>query len=153
MTFDRALAWPKVEEYNFPMSDDGTLLIRLAGLDYADEHAESKAPAHLIEEARKAGVRRKIMTRGEGGFHAHFSEFPPGYVTAAHSHDHDEMIIIAEGSMRFDDGPPLGPLDTAVIHAGHTYGFTAGDDGGKFFNIRRGATSIQMSPAGEVGKP
>ena len=130
------------------MSDDGTLLIRLAGLDYVDEHKESKAPAHLIEEAWKAGVRRKIMTRGEGGFFSHFSEFPPGYVTAAHSHDHDEMIIVVEGSIRFDGGPPLGPLDTAVVQAGQTYGFIAGNDGVKFFNIRRGATSIQM-PAGE----
>ena len=132
------------------MSDDATLLIRLAGLDYVDERKESKAPVHLIEEARKAGVRRKIMTRGEGGFYAHFSEFPPGYVTAAHSHDHDEMIIVAEGSMRFGDGPPLGPLDTAVVQAGQTYGFTAGDDGVKFFNIRRGATSIQMTAAEEA---
>ncbi len=67
-------------------------LVEDDALDYVDERNESRAPIELIEKAERDGVRRKILTRGEGGFHAHFSEFPPGFEVEPHSHDHDELI-------------------------------------------------------------
>jgi hypothetical protein len=131
------------------MDERASLILHLDDLAYADERVESKAPIELIEEADRAGVRRKILTRGEGGFHAHYSEFPPGYVVAPHSHDHDEMLIVVDGSATLSDGRAVGPRDTAVLEAGLRYGFTVGPDGLTFFNIRRNATTISMDAPAE----
>ena len=126
--------------------DDGPRFLFLDQLEWVDERNESNAPTHLIEAAEQAGVRRKIMTRGEGGFYAHMSEFPPDYPVAMHSHDHDELFIVIDGSAVFTDGPTLRALDSAVLRAGHKYGFTSGPEGLRFFNIRPGKSTIQIDP-------
>jgi hypothetical protein len=54
-----------------------------------------------------------------------------------HSHDHDELIVVlAGGCTMLGGGPTLGPKDSMVMRAGHTYGFTCGPEGMAFLTIR-----------------
>ena len=84
------------------------------------------------------GARRKFLARGEGGFFSQYSEFPPGYAVPLHRHDHDEMIVLLDGSCTMSDGRALGTHDSVVLTAGFEYGFTAGEDGMVFLTIRAG---------------
>ena len=74
----------------------------------------------------------------EGGFFSQYSEFPPGYAVPLHRHDHDEMIVLLDGSCTMSDGRALGTHDWVVLTAGFEYGFTVGEDGMVFLTIRAG---------------
>lgn len=114
-------------------------------IPFPDESA-SGAPKALVEEAQKAGARRKYLARGEGGFHSQISWFPAGYTVPEHRHDHDELIMVLEGSLTMlGGGPTLQPYDSMALEAGHEYGFTAGDDGMTFVTIRTAAASTALS--------
>jgi quercetin dioxygenase-like cupin family protein len=108
--------------------------------------AQGNAPKALVEEARRLGAKRKFLATGEGGFHSQYSVFPPGYEVPRHSHDHDEMIVVLEGSCTMlDGGPELQAHDTMVLRAGYEYGFTAGEQGMEFLTIRTGAASVRLA--------
>ena len=79
------------------------------------------------------------------GDDASTSEFPAGYTVPTHSHDHDEMIVLLDGSCTMTDGRTLGTHDSVVLHAGFEYGFTAGDDGMVFLTIRGGRSSTTLA--------
>jgi quercetin dioxygenase-like cupin family protein len=114
-------------------------------IPFPDESA-SGAPKALVEEAQRAGARRKYLARGEGGFFSQISWFPAGYTVPAHRHDHDELIMVIEGALTMlDGGPTLGPLDSMALEAGHEYGFIAGDDGMTFVTIRQAASSTTLA--------
>jgi quercetin dioxygenase-like cupin family protein len=114
-------------------------------IPFPDE-TTSGAPAALVEEAQQRGARRKYLARGEGGFYSQVSWFPPGYTVPPHTHDHDELIMVLEGSLTMlDDGPTLGPLDSMVLDAGLEYGFQAGPDGMTFTTIRTGASTTTLA--------
>jgi len=115
-------------------------------IELPDETA-SGAPRQLVEEAKRSGATRKYLARGEGGFFSQVSWFPAGYTVPPHRHDHDELIMVVEGSLTMldDDGPTLGPLDSMVLTAGHEYGFRAGDDGLTFVTIRTGASTTALA--------
>ena len=116
-------------------------------IEFDDLAQKSDAPPERIEEAKRAGVSRKQLASGEGGFYVHFSQFPAGYVVQPHSHDHDELLIVLEGGCQLSDaGPTLGPRDSVVLRAGYRYGFECSPEGMKFFNVRRGVASIAMEP-------
>jgi quercetin dioxygenase-like cupin family protein len=117
------------------MSDGPTYFV-LDEIDWPDERAALTAPVELVEEAERLGARRKFLAQGEGGFYAQYSEFPPGYAVPLHSHDHDELILLLDGSCTMSDGQVLRRHDSVVLHAGAEYGFTAGDDGMLFVTIR-----------------
>ncbi len=124
---------------------DGPTYFRLADLPWPDE-SRTNAPRELVDEARQRGAKRKFLATGEGGFHSQYSVFPPGYTVPAHSHDHDEMIVLLDGSCTMlDDGPTLGAHDSMVLRAGHEYGFTAGRDGMTFLTIRTGAAQTRLA--------
>ena len=111
-----------------------------------DESKAATAPRELIEAAQKSGARRKFLARGEGGFHSQHSEFPAGFEVPPHSHDHDEMIVVVDGSLTMlGGGPTLGSGDSMVLGAGLEYGFAAGDDGVTFLTIRTGVAGTSMS--------
>ncbi len=115
-------------------------------LPWPDEDKVGTAPKELVEEARRRGAKRKFLARGEGGFHSQYSVFPPGYAVPLHSHDHDEMIVVLEGSCTLlDDGPTLRAHDSMVLHGGYEYGFTAGDDGMTFLTIRTAAAGTKLA--------
>jgi quercetin dioxygenase-like cupin family protein len=102
-------------------------------------------PAELVEAARASGARRKFLATGEGGFHSQYSELPSGFTVPLHSHDHNEMIVILDGSVTMlGDGPTLGPRDSIVLIGGSEYGFTAGPEGMKFLTIRTGAATTTL---------
>ena len=114
-------------------------------IPFPDE-AASGAPKTLVEDAQRAGARRKYLARGESGFYSQVSWFPAGYTVPAHQHDHDELIMVLEGGLTLlDGGPTLGPLDSMVLEAGHEYGFRAGPDGMTFITIRTGASTTTLA--------
>jgi quercetin dioxygenase-like cupin family protein len=115
-------------------------------LPWPDEAAAPTAPKELVEQAQRLGAKRKYLARGEGGFYSQYSVFPAGYTVPPHRHDHDEMIILLEGSCTLlGGGPELRAHDSMVLHGGYEYGFTAGDDGMTFITIRPGVATTSMS--------
>jgi quercetin dioxygenase-like cupin family protein len=132
------------------MSDtSGPSFFILDEIPWPDEAKTPGAPKELIEEAKRKGARRKFLARGDGGFHSQYSEFPPGYTVPMHSHDHDELIVVLDGSCTLlGDGPTLHAHDSMVLRGGYEYGFTAGDDGMSFLTIRTGVANVTMKESG-----
>ena len=127
------------------MGDDAATFLLLDDIPWPDE-GTSGAPRELVEEARRKGAKRKFLARGEGGFHSQYSEFPAGYTVPMHSHDHDELIVLLEGSCTMlGDGPTLAARDSMVLTAGHEYGFTAGPGGMAFMTIRTGRSETRLA--------
>lgn len=118
---------------------------RLEEIPWPDEGKVGSAPRELVEEAKRKGAKRKFLAQGEGGFHSQYSEFPPGYTVPMHSHDHDEMIVILDGSCTLFDGPTLQAHDSMVLRGGHEYGFTAGEAGMKFVTIRTAKAAVRLA--------
>jgi quercetin dioxygenase-like cupin family protein len=115
-------------------------------IDWSDETNAATAPRELVEEAQRLGAKRKFLAQGEGGFHSHYSVFPPGYTVPMHSHDHDELIVLLAGSCTMlGGGPTLHAHDSMVLHAGFEYGFTAGADGMIFMTIRPGKAGTALA--------
>jgi quercetin dioxygenase-like cupin family protein len=105
-------------------------------------------PKELVKAARKTGARRKKVARGEAGFYMNRSTLPPGFRVPAHSHDHNELMVVLRGGCTFDDGVgELGPDDSIAIHGGFLYGFTCGADGMEFLTIRTGEASVDLVKA------
>jgi hypothetical protein len=124
---------------------DRVAFFRVDELPWPDE-STSSAPRQLVEEAKRKGAKRKFLARGEGGFHSQYSVFPPGYAVPPHSHDHDEMIVVLEGSATMlEDGPTLHAHDSMVLRGGYEYGFTACQDGLTFLTIRTGAAGTRLA--------
>ncbi len=92
-------------------------------------------------EAGRQGARRKLLAQGDGGFYAQVVRMPPGFEAPVHSHDHEEIFMVLEGSCRFDD-QPMTRFDMTVVAANEPYGFVAGNDGLSFLVVRRGAASF-----------
>jgi quercetin dioxygenase-like cupin family protein len=116
-------------------------------IPWRDEAAASTAPRELVEAAQRSGARRKFLARGEGGFFTQYSEFPPGFTVPLHSHDHNEIILLLDGSCTMlGDGQKLGAGDSMVLIGGFEYGFTAGGDGMKFVTVRTGKAETTLSP-------
>ncbi len=126
------------------MSDEPSYFV-LDEIEWPDERGAPTAPLALVEEAERLGARRKFLARGEGGFHSQYSEFPPGYSVPLHSHDHDELILLLDGSCTMSDGQVLGRYDSVVLHAGAAYGFTAGDAGMVFVTVRGARSTTTLA--------
>jgi quercetin dioxygenase-like cupin family protein len=126
------------------MNDEPSYFV-LDEIEWPDEARAPTAPLELVEQAQRLGARRKFLARGEGGFFSQYSEFPAGYTVPGHSHDHDEMIVVLEGSCTMSDGRVLGTYDSVVLHAGFEYGFTAGPDGMVFLTIRGGRSTAKLA--------
>ena len=123
----------------------GATFFMVDEIPYPDE-TTSGAPKTLVEDAQRSGARRKYLARGEAGFFSQVSWFPPGYTVPPHTHSHDELIMVIEGSLSMlGGGPTLGPVDSVVLEAGHEYGFEAGADGVTFTTIRTGASTTSLT--------
>jgi quercetin dioxygenase-like cupin family protein len=114
---------------------------------WPDEGNERTAPRALVEAAQRSGARRKFLARGEGGFFSQYSEFPAGFTVPMHSHDHNEIIWLLDGSctMLGDDDRTLHAGDSMVLIGGYEYGFVAGDDGMSFATIRTGKAATTLT--------
>jgi quercetin dioxygenase-like cupin family protein len=124
---------------------DGPSYFVLDEIEWPDERQAPTAPIELVEAAERLGARRKFLARGEGGFFSQYSEFPAGYGVPLHSHDHDELILLLDGSCTMSDGQVLHRHDSVVFTAGAEYGFTAGDDGMLFVTIRGGRSGTALA--------
>lgn len=128
---------------------DGPTFFHVDAMPWPDERATPGAPSALVDDARRAGARRKFLARGEGGFYSQYSVFPAGFTVPMHSHDHDEMIVVLDGeATMLDGGPTLGAHDSVVLRGGHEYGFTAGPDGLTFVTIRTGPATVSLREPG-----
>lgn len=124
---------------------DGPSYFVLDEIDWPDERRAPTAPLAMVEEAERRGARRKYLAQGEGGFFSQYSELPPGYAIPLHSHDHDELILLLDGSCTMSDGQVLERHDSAVLRAGAEYGITAGDAGMVFVTVRGGRASTALT--------
>ncbi len=105
----------------------------------------SGASGELMRAAERQGARRKRIARGQGGFFMNRSQMPPGFRVPAHSHSHDELLVVLRGGCTFDDGAALGADDAVVIRGGTSYGFTCGPDGMDFLTLRAGEAKFSLS--------
>jgi quercetin dioxygenase-like cupin family protein len=125
---------------------EGPHFFVLDAIPWPDEAKAAAAPRQLVEAAQRSGARRKFLARGEGGFFTQYSEFPPGFTVPMHSHDHNEVILLLEGSCTLlGDGPTLHAGDSMVLIGGYEYGFAAGADGMRFVTIRTGPAATSLS--------
>ena len=119
-------------------------------MPWPDEAKAPTAPLELVEAAKRSGAKRKYLARGEGGFFSQYSVFPAGFTVPTHSHDHDELIIVVEGSLTMLPAPgevsgtTLHAPDSMVLRGGFEYGFTAGSDGMAIMTIRTGVAETKM---------
>jgi quercetin dioxygenase-like cupin family protein len=136
------------ELYARAMPDsNGPQFFVLDDIEWPDEHQTSTAPRELVEAAKESGARRKFLARGQGGFFTQYSELPAGFTVPMHSHDHNEVIVLLDGSCTMlGDGPTLHAGDSMVLIGGYEYGFTAGADGMTFVTIRTARTSTNLTP-------
>jgi uncharacterized cupin superfamily protein len=84
--------------------------------------------------------------RGDGGFYLQHVVMEPGYEVTPHHHSMDELIVVLEGGCEF--GPeriPLAAHDSAVLKAGHDYGFVVGPKGMRFLIVRNGPATNSRS--------
>jgi Cupin domain len=95
-------------------------------------------------EAGRRGAARKFLAQGDGGFYTQVVRMPAGFEAPLHSHDHEEVFMVLEGSCRFD-GEPMGRFDMTVVAANEPYGFVAGPDGLSFLVVRRGEASFSSA--------
>jgi quercetin dioxygenase-like cupin family protein len=127
---------------------EGPTFFHVDELAWSDETTRT-APRELVDEARRAGAKRKFLAQGQGGFYSQLSVFPSGYTVPMHRHDHDEMIVVLEGAATMlEGGPTLTVHDSMVLHGGYAYGFTAGPEGLTFLTIRTGAAQTQLTEPG-----
>jgi quercetin dioxygenase-like cupin family protein len=115
-------------------------------LEWADDAGTGEIPPEMLDEARRrGGGGRKILARGEGGFHSTYSEMPPGYTMPPHRHDTDEIVVVLDGSCTFSaggnadsaDARVLRARDSVVLPAGRVHGFACGPEGLKLLTISR----------------
>jgi hypothetical protein len=84
-------------------------------------------------------LRGKRPVQGDGGFYLQHVVMEPGYEVTPHHHSMDELIVVLEGGCEFGpDRIPLAPHDSAVLKAGHDYGFVVGPHGMRFLIVRNG---------------
>jgi len=100
----------------------------------------------MLEEARRrGGGGRKLMARGEAGFHSTWSVMPPGYAMAPHRHDLDEVMVIVGGGAVFADGERrVGRGDSIVVPAGVVHSFVCGPDGMELVTVATGPAATEL---------
>jgi quercetin dioxygenase-like cupin family protein len=90
------------------------------------------------------GAARKFLAQGDGGFYTQVVRLPARFEAPVHSHDHEEIFMVLEGSCEFD-GEPMTRFDLTVVAANEPYGFVAGPEGLSFLVVRRGAASFSAA--------
>lgn len=120
-------------------------------IDWSGQSAAKRAPAELVEQAKRLGARRKRVVRGEGGFYMNYSSLPADYHIARHRHGHNELIMVIDGGATVHEAGPDGSdvvLDTGdsiVIEADFHYAITVGSEGMNFVTIRTADSEIKLA--------
>ena len=94
----------------------------------------SGQPRKPGEPIQRANQFPGDMERGPWSFISHL---PGGFVSQPHSHTQDEFIFILEGYLTIGDRR-CGPGTVIYNEKGSVYGFTVGEQGVRFLNIRPG---------------
>ena len=102
-------------------TSDDARLVRSVDVAWDDLDKGSTTP-----EAMRKGVRRKWLLEGDGDFVVQYIEMAAGHVIAPHSHDHDELMVVLNGSATFPGlglrrrgGLPLPPSEHPLrLHGG-----------------------------------
>jgi quercetin dioxygenase-like cupin family protein len=115
---------------------------RFDDVHWIDEVAAGKVDRETALAAAAAGARRKMLATGETGVFVQYSELPPGYRIAPHTHSHGEVIVVLAGSCAVDGGPELRSNDSVSIPAGTRYGITCGAGGLTMLTIRAGDAAV-----------
>jgi quercetin dioxygenase-like cupin family protein len=95
------------------------------------------ADPDAVQAAGALGVARKHLIQDDTGFFVQIVRFPADFETPPHSHEHDEMFVVLEGSCVFD-GQPMHEYDSTVVEANTSYGFTTGPQGMTLLVVRTG---------------
>lgn len=83
-------------------------------------------------------LEKRLLIQGHAGYYNQAVHCPPGWVIPPHSHDHDELFVVLEGSCTVDGGDELVPFDSAAFPAGTVYAIEAGAQGLTFMVVRSG---------------
>jgi quercetin dioxygenase-like cupin family protein len=115
--------------------------------EWADDAATGAVPPELLEAAkRQGGGGRKLLAKGEGGFHTTYSVMPPGYAMAPHRHDVDELMVVVGGGATFsEDGRRVGTGDSVVVPAGVVHSFVCGADGMQLVTVGRAPARTELT--------
>ena len=124
---------------------DAAHIVRWKDIDWEQPGDAPDSVRALAEEGWKTGARRKYLTGGECGFHAQHSYMPPGFEVPPHSHNHDELFLVLEGSCRLNDGTVLTSYDAAVVPGQLEYGFVVGPVGMRFVVVRTAHAETSLS--------
>ena len=79
----------------------------------------------------------------EKGPWIYINSMEPNSAAEPHSHTEDEVIYIIEGSLTVGDRT-CGPGTVISMERGTEYGFTVGQEGVRFLNIRPGLAKITI---------
>lgn len=83
-------------------------------------------------------------------------EFAPGLSVPAHTHDHEEIVHVLSGRLRFlldEEETILEPGDTAIVHAGSTHSpLGEGPDGARVVSVMPVGT-VRILPDGSRSTP
>ena len=118
----------------------GRRIYRFEEAEWHVPTAPGTDPAQAAEAGRQ-GAARRLLAQGDHGFYTQVVRLPPGFEAPVHSHDHEEVFMVLDGSCTFDD-EPMSRFDLTVVGANEPYGFAAGPDGLSFLVVRRGAASF-----------
>lgn len=115
---------------------------------------------HVDEAPYRAGQPRKpgepirranqLLGDVDKGPWIFISHLPAGFISQPHYHDADEVIYILEGHLTAG-GRTCGTGTVIYNEKGTVYGFTVGEKGVRFMNIRPGPQGF--SGIHYVGKP
>ena len=106
--------------------------------DIAMVPTRERAPAETLQklsEGERNTASRMLFPGTDRELQLFEVEVQPGDRIEGHAHEHDEIIYVLKGELRF--GQRHCPAGAAVYVPAHTlYGFSAGPDGCNFLNFR-----------------
>jgi quercetin dioxygenase-like cupin family protein len=112
------------------------------------------APGYKVNGIRITGV--SAPKHGATEITAALVDMAPGQAIAPHTHDHEEVVHVLSGRLRFlldDEETVLLPGDTAIVNAGSTHS-PSGDepDGVRIVSVMPVGT-VRIEPDGQRSTP
>ncbi len=106
-------------------------------------HIDDAPPRNEGTNADGRHFVSRVIGDPDAGPWIYVNHLPPGRVVPPHSHTQDEVIFIVEGDLEIS-GRSRGPGTVVYMEKGTEYGFTAGQHGVRFLNVRPGLAQFQI---------